>query len=193
MEMIEDSYDLVVSKLPMSPRRALNWNRTRRSSSPLRLDRAQRTETRKEEPRPPPVLRLNDCSYVVTYGDMPHPSEHRAAGRLLGEDEASELAATLKAIGSPSRLRLLTELLDSERAVEELASAAGLSVSATSHHLRILRDLRLVRGRRDGRHVRYGLHDHHIVDLLAAVRHHREHVHPPAPEALPRPRVRGSA
>jgi DNA-binding transcriptional ArsR family regulator len=57
--------------------------------------------------------------------------------------------------------------------------------SATSHHLRLLRSLRLVRARRDGRHVRYRLHDHHIADLLAAVRHHNEHVHPPAPLELP--------
>jgi DNA-binding transcriptional ArsR family regulator len=124
---------------------------------------------------------------------VPDPAEHASARRPLEEDEAHELAATLKEIGSPPRLYLLTELLASERTVEELASAAGLSLSGTSHHLRILRDLRLVRGRRDGRHVRYELHDHHVVDLLAAVRHHREHVHPPAPVELPRRRVREPA
>jgi ArsR family transcriptional regulator, nickel/cobalt-responsive transcriptional repressor len=117
---------------------------------------------------------------------MPHPAEHGSARRPLEEDEAYELAATLKAIGSPPRLHLLTELLAADRTVEELAAAAGLSLSGTSHHLRILRDLRLVRGRRAGRHVRYELYDHHVVDLLAAVRHHREHVHPPAPVELPR-------
>ena len=78
-----------------------------------------------------------------------------------------------------------TELLAGERTVEELAAAAELSVSATSHHLRLLRSLRLVRARRDGRHVRYRLHDDHIAELLAAVRHHHEHVHPPAPVELP--------
>jgi ArsR family transcriptional regulator, nickel/cobalt-responsive transcriptional repressor len=117
---------------------------------------------------------------------MPHPSEHGAATRPLEGDEAHELASTLKAIGSPARLRLLTELLASTRTVEELASAAGVSLSATSHHLRILRDLRLVRGRREGRFVRYELYDHHIAELLAAIRHHHEHVYPPAPVELPR-------
>lgn len=124
---------------------------------------------------------------------MPHPAEHSSARRSLGHDEAQELAATLKAIGAPARFRLLSELLGSKRTVEELASAAGLSLSGTSHHLRILRDLRLVRGRREGRHVRYELYDHHVVDLLAAVRHHREHVHPPAPAEQPRERARESA
>ena len=124
---------------------------------------------------------------------MPHSSEHGSATRPLAEDEANELASTLKAIGSPVRLRLLTELLASTRTVEELASAAGASLSATSHHLRVLRDLRLVRGRRDGRFVRYELYDHHIAELLAAIRHHHEHLHPPAPVGLPRRRARERA
>src|SRR5215218_6691888 len=116
---------------------------------------------------------------------MPHPSEHGTPARPLGADEAEELTETLKALASPGRLRLLAELLAGERTVEQLAAAAELSVSATSHHLRLLRSLRLVRPRRDGRHVRYAIHDHHLGDLLAAVRHHREHVHPPAALELP--------
>jgi DNA-binding transcriptional ArsR family regulator len=109
---------------------------------------------------------------------MPHPAEHEAPTRALGEHEAQDLAETLKALASPARLRLLTDLLGGERTVEQLARAADLSDSATSHHLRLLRSLRLVRARRDGRNVFYVLHDHHIADLLAAVRHHHEHVHP---------------
>jgi DNA-binding transcriptional ArsR family regulator len=116
---------------------------------------------------------------------MPHPSEHDPAGRPLGADEAAELAETLKALASAGRLRLLTALLAGERNVESLAAAAALSLSATSHHLRLLRALRLVRARRDGRHVFYRLHDDHLADLLAAVRNHYEHVHPPAPVRVP--------
>src|SRR5215211_4602224 len=116
---------------------------------------------------------------------MPHPSEHDTPSRPLGADEAEELTETLKALASPGRLRVLMHLLAGEHTVEQLAATAELSLSATSHHLRLLRSLRLVRARRDGRHVRYRLHDHHIADLLAAVRHHHEHVHPPAPVELP--------
>jgi DNA-binding transcriptional ArsR family regulator len=116
---------------------------------------------------------------------MPHPSEHGSAARPLPAGEAAEVAETLKALGSPARLRLLTELVEGERTVERLAAAGGLSLSATSHHLRLLRSLRLVRARRDGRNVVYTLHDHHLGDLLAAVRHHHEHVHPPRPVELP--------
>lgn len=118
---------------------------------------------------------------------MPHPSEHGAATRPLAAQEAEELAETLRALASPGRLRVLTELSDGEQTVEHLARAAELSLSATSHHLRLLRILRLVRARRDGRHVFYTLHDHHIADLLGAVRHHHEHVHPPTPVEFPAP------
>jgi ArsR family transcriptional regulator, nickel/cobalt-responsive transcriptional repressor len=120
----------------------------------------------------------------IQLSSMPHPAEHHAPHRPLGADEAEELTETLKALASPGRLRLLTELLSGPRTVEQLAATAELSVSATSHHLRLLRSLRLVRARRDGRHVRYALHDHHIGELLAAVRHHHEHVHPPAAAEL---------
>ena len=116
---------------------------------------------------------------------MPHPAEHDPATRPIDAAEAEELTETLKALASPGRLRVLTALLVTDRTVEQLAAAADLSVSATSHHLRLLRTLRLVRPRRDGRHVHYALHDHHIADLLAAIRHHHEHVHPPAPARLP--------
>jgi DNA-binding transcriptional ArsR family regulator len=118
---------------------------------------------------------------------MPHPAEHGPASRALPGSEADELAETLKALASPGRLRLLVELLDGERTVEQLAAAAGLTPSATSHHLRILRALRLVRVRRAGRHAHYALHDHHIADLLSAARHHHEHLYPPPPVDLPAP------
>jgi len=116
---------------------------------------------------------------------MPHPSEHASPTRRLGAEEAEALAETLGALSSPGRLRMLAELTDGERSVDELTAAAGLSQSATSHHLRLLRSLRLVRFRRDGRRILYRLHDHHLGELLAAVRHHHEHVHPPEPARLP--------
>jgi DNA-binding transcriptional ArsR family regulator len=116
---------------------------------------------------------------------VPHPSEHASPVRSLGGEEAQQLAETLKALASPSRLRVLAELVGGERTVNQLAEASELSPSATSHNLRILRSLRLVRTRRAGRHAYYALYDHHVPDLLAAVRHHHEHVSPPAPVAIP--------
>ena len=110
---------------------------------------------------------------------MPDPSEHAAVERPLRNEEAQELADAIGVFATPSRLRLLWALLDGERLVDELAGMVGLSPSASSHQLRVLRQHRLVAVRRDGRHGHYRLHDHHLPELLAAMRHHYEHVRRP--------------
>ncbi len=107
---------------------------------------------------------------------MPHPSEHSSATRPLSATEADELATLLQAFATASRLRILWALLDGERPVDELVQASGLSQSATSHQLRLLRDAKLLASERKGRQIFYRLHDHHLPDLLAAMRHHHEHV-----------------
>lgn len=116
---------------------------------------------------------------------MPHPSEHEAAERPLSIDEAEALAEAMRAFGAGSRLRLLWAMLAGERTVEELIEATGLAASATSHQLRLLRQGRLVSVRRAGRHAYYRLHDHHVADLLSAIRHHHEHARPPEQLTLP--------
>lgn len=114
---------------------------------------------------------------------MPHPSEHSPLDRPLEPDEAEALAESISAFATASRLRLLWAMLDGERTVDELADRADLSPSAASQQLRLLRQGRLVAVRRVGRNAYYRLHDHHVPDLLAAMRHHHEHVHPPLPQA----------
>jgi DNA-binding transcriptional ArsR family regulator len=107
---------------------------------------------------------------------MPHPAEHSSATRPLSDAEAEELATSLQAFATASRLRILWALLDGERPVDDLVRASGLSQSATSHQLRLLRDANLLTSERKGRQIFYRLHDHHLPDLLAAMRHHHEHV-----------------
>lgn len=110
---------------------------------------------------------------------MPHPSEHRPATSSLDTAEAESLAEAMRTFGTASRLRLLWAMLERERTVEELVAVTGLAPSAASQQLRILRQARLVAVRREGRHAYYRLHDHHVADLLEAIRSHHEHVHPP--------------
>lgn len=107
---------------------------------------------------------------------MPHPSEHEPVGRPLGEEEAGALAEAMGMFATASRLRLLWALVDGERTVDDLADTAGLTSSATSHQLRLLRQARLVAVRREGRNGLYRLYDHHVPELLAAMRHHHEHI-----------------
>src|ERR1700710_2041364 len=106
---------------------------------------------------------------------MPEPAQHRDATRPLDLDEAERLADALRAFGSASRLRLLWALIDGEQTVEQLGAAVAMEQSAVSHQLRLLRQQRLVAVRRDGRHAHYRLFDHHLPELLAALRHHYEH------------------
>jgi ArsR family transcriptional regulator, nickel/cobalt-responsive transcriptional repressor len=106
---------------------------------------------------------------------MPHPSEHSPATRPLEQREAPAIAETMSAFSAASRVKILYALARSRLTVDELAAAVEMEPSSVSHQLRILRQLRFVVAEREGRHVRYGLHDHHVADLLAAVRHHLEH------------------
>ncbi len=116
---------------------------------------------------------------------MPHPSEHESADRPLENAEAESLADAMRAFGTGSRLRLLWSMLAGERTVEELVAGTALSPSAASHQLRLLRHARLVAVRREGRHAHYRLYDHHVAELLRAIRHHHEHVEPPEPVLMP--------
>ena len=83
------------------------------------------------------------------------------------DDAVDALSEIFKALGDPTRLRLLTALGQGELCVCDLATLSGISESATSHQLRLLRALRLVRARREGRMVYYRLDNDHVVGLVA--------------------------
>src|SRR5258705_9482407 len=79
---------------------------------------------------------------------------------------ADALAETFKVLGDATRVRILDAISRSERCVCDIAAIVGLSESAISHQLRLLRGMRLVRPRRAGRMVFYTLDDQHIVGLF---------------------------
>lgn len=106
---------------------------------------------------------------------MPRPEEHSSPDRPLSDEEAERLAERMAAFSTASRLKLLYALVPGELSVEELAARSALSPNAVSQQLRVLRHLRLVAARRDGRRMLYRLHDRHLVDLLTAIRHQLEH------------------
>jgi DNA-binding transcriptional ArsR family regulator len=76
------------------------------------------------------------------------------------------LAETFKVLGDTTRVRILDVLSRTELCVQDLACVLGLTQSAVSHQLRLLRSSRLVRTRRDGRQIFYALDDAHIVGLF---------------------------
>jgi DNA-binding transcriptional ArsR family regulator len=89
-----------------------------------------------------------------------------ALPNLVDESTAGRLADTFKALSDPTRLRIVSLLAGAELCVCDLAAALGMSQSAVSHQLRTLRDMRLVRWRRDGRQILYTLDDEHVADLF---------------------------
>ncbi len=94
---------------------------------------------------------------------------------LMTPGTVTALADTFKALGDPTRVRILDAIAFEELCVHDIAVLAGLSESAVSHQLRLLRGLRLVRPRRAGRQVFYALDDQHIVSLFQqALRHVQE-------------------
>jgi DNA-binding transcriptional ArsR family regulator len=107
----------------------------------------------------------------------------RLRAALVDGDTVTGLADTFRALGDPTRVRILDVLAHGELCVCDLAAVLSLSQSAVSHQLRLLRSLRLVRARRDGRMVFYALDDRHVVDLLQQGMKH-------VGEALARPAAR---
>jgi DNA-binding transcriptional ArsR family regulator len=97
------------------------------------------------------------------------PGEHgeRAVWKPLVDDAALERASRLfRAIGEPSRLRLLSRLAQGETCVTELAAAERESLSTISQRLRVLRSENLIVRRRRGKHINYALADQHVMDLV---------------------------
>jgi len=94
----------------------------------------------------------------------------------LDEDMERSVAQTSQAFATPSRVRILVRLWQSPATVTVLATDTGLEQSSVSHQLRILRDLRLVQARREGRNVVYSLHDDHVAIMLNEAIYHVEHL-----------------
>jgi ArsR family transcriptional regulator, nickel/cobalt-responsive transcriptional repressor len=91
-------------------------------------------------------------------------------------DTARTVAATLQALATPIRLRILGRLQHGPRTVGELAEASGMEHSAASHQLRLLRHLGLVVGERTGQSVTYQLYDNHVAMLMDEAVYHTEHL-----------------
>lgn len=83
------------------------------------------------------------------------------------EEEMQDLAEFFKVFGDATRLKILYVLLCSEMCVYDIANLVGMSQSAISHQLRILKQMDLVKNRREGKTIFYSLADSHIVNILS--------------------------
>lgn len=99
----------------------------------------------------------------------------RVHGDLLNPDDAATLAGLFRTLGDPNRLRIISVLMHHELCVHDITELVGLSQSAVSHQLRVLRQMRLVRTRREGRNVYYALDDEHVRELFRLSLEHISH------------------
>ncbi|MBO5336173.1 MAG: winged helix-turn-helix transcriptional regulator [Lachnospiraceae bacterium] len=87
--------------------------------------------------------------------------------KMPPEEEMQDLAEFFKVFGDPTRLKILNVLLCSEMCVYDIASVLGMSQSAISHQLRVLKQMDLVKNRREGKTIFYALADTHISTILS--------------------------
>lgn len=83
------------------------------------------------------------------------------------DEELYDLAELFKVFGDSTRIRILYALLESEMCVGDMAQLLGLTPTACSHQLRVLKNSKLVRFRRDGKIMFYSLADEHVRSILA--------------------------
>lgn len=82
------------------------------------------------------------------------------------EDVVLSLAELFKALGDPTRVKILSCLQMSDMCVGEIADKLGMSTSAISHQLRVLKAIKLVKGTKEGKEVRYSLDDDHVTLIM---------------------------
>ncbi len=120
---------------------------------------------------------MNESSYVSDRKDhhrqdhghlhLIHPQAVETVRSVLcSEDELTLIADTFQILANPTRLQIVRALSARELCVGDLAAAVAASPSAVSHHLRQLRQMRLVRHRRDGKLTYYSLDDEHVARLF---------------------------
>ncbi|WP_025783303.1 metalloregulator ArsR/SmtB family transcription factor [Sporosarcina sp. D27] len=93
----------------------------------------------------------------------------------LDEETLFVVSQTFKALGDPTRIRILNLLCKKEHSVNDIANNLKLSQSTVSHQLRFLKNLRLVKFRREGTTLYYSEDDHHIMNLLMQAIDHAKH------------------
>lgn len=133
------------------------------------------------------ILHMNRCSYVSEVIGLPEEEEIQCLGQIVHPDILDkvrkampdekallQIAELFKIFGDGTRVKILSALSQSEMCVCDLTVLLGISQSAVSHQLRLLKQSRLVNSRREGKMIYYALDDSHIDQIFAQA---LEHVH----------------
>lgn len=116
------------------------------------------------------IKEVDHCEYIHV-----HANVVKAVNEKMPSDEKLyDLADFFKIFGDSTRIKILTVLLCSEMCVCDLAQILGMTQSAISHQLRVLKQMELVKNRRDGKTILYSLTDSHIETILSQGLEHIE-------------------
>ncbi len=110
------------------------------------------------------------CDQIQVHGDL----VDAVRAHLPDEAELSDLAELFKIFGDSTRIRILYVLFEHEVCVCDIAEILGMTQSAISHQLRIIKQSRLVKSRRDGKTIFYSLADDHVKSIVGLAREHLE-------------------
>ena len=108
------------------------------------------------------LIEEDGCQVRVVHLDR----VEKARREVISAHELDRLSLTYKVLGDPNRLKIDMALRNVEMCVCDLAAFTGLTDSAVSHQLRRLKDLALVKSRREGQIIYYSLDDEHVTQLL---------------------------
>ena len=108
------------------------------------------------------IIEADGCLVRIVHLDR----VEKARKEIIADRELDRLSLTYKVLGDPNRLKMVMALRNVEMCVCDLAAFTSLSESAVSHQLRRLKDLALVKSRRDGQIIYYALDDEHVSALL---------------------------
>ena len=100
--------------------------------------------------------------------------EHRQPFCELDEEALFDMAELFKVFGDSTRIRILYAMFDEELRVSDICEELGMSISAVSHQLRLLKQATLVRCRREGRMAYYMLADDHVKTIIGMAKEHIE-------------------
>ena len=114
--------------------------------------------------------RIECCEEFCTHGDV----LDRVRSHMPDVEELYDLAELFKVFGDTTRIRILYGLFESEMCVCDIAEMLSLTPSAISHQLRLLKQFRLVKSRRDGKTIYYSLADDHVRSIIDTGREHIE-------------------
>jgi len=115
----------------------------------------------------------DDCEACIIHGEA--VDRAKAKAKELDGNTMIRLSDIFKIMGDPTRLKIIQALSSGEMCVCDIAAALGMEHSAISHQLRVLRNMRVVKFRKDGKEAIYSLDDEHVLKLFNEGLEHARH------------------